>query len=65
MVDMEFLACKNISVSFVVVNDDGLSQYSPEIGFCVTGGIKQLAEFSFSETEKLPLLVVLSLNTRD
>ena len=40
VVDMEFLACKNVSVSFATVNNNGLSKYSPANVFCVIGGMK-------------------------
>ena len=37
-VDLEFLACQYVTVSFAAVNMNGLSPFSPATGICVFGG---------------------------
>ena len=39
VVDVEFLSCQNVHVSFAAVNMNGMSQFSPANEVCIFGGM--------------------------
>ena len=41
MVDLEFLACQNVNVSFAAVNMNGVSYFSPATVVCIFGGMAE------------------------
>lgn len=55
--DLSYLACRSVRVSFAVVTKSKVSQYSPSSDICVYGGKRSLVSVVYS---KFQMLLALS-----
>ena len=60
-VDLEFLACKYVTVSFAAVNMNGWSPFSPATGICVFGGTCNCFDFVYKCKQNKPSTYVFKV----